>query len=74
MPDVYEGDRPYIFVSYAHADDDAVLPLLDALVAEGYRVWWDKGIEISAPYTKYIADHIYGCACFMPLLSRASLR
>ena len=25
LPRVYEGDLPYMFVSYAHADDDAVL-------------------------------------------------
>ena len=39
MPDVYEGDSPYIFACYAHADRDAVLPMIGALVADGYRVW-----------------------------------
>ena len=74
MPDVYEGDRPFIFVSYAHADDDAVLPLIAALVAEGYRVWWDRGIELAMPFPDYIANRVFDCECFVPLMSRASLR
>lgn len=31
----YEGDKPYIFVSYAHADNDKVLP-----VSERYAPPW----------------------------------
>jgi TIR domain len=35
----------YVFVSYAHADRDYGLRLIDLLSASGVRVWWDKGIE-----------------------------
>ena len=31
----YDGDKPYIFVSYAHKDADAVLPVIDALQKKG---------------------------------------
>lgn len=34
----YEGDSPYIFVSYAHANTPAVMEVLEALHAEGYRI------------------------------------
>jgi hypothetical protein len=73
MPQVYEGDRPYIFVSYAHADKDAVLPIVRALVAEGYRVWYDRGIQAGSSFPDYIADHVYGCSCLLMLASRSSL-
>ena len=73
MPDVYEGDRPYIFACYAHADRDAALPMIGALVAAGYRVWWDEGIELATRYPRRIADHVYGCTCFVMFVSRASL-
>ncbi len=29
----YEGDKPYIFISYAHADDDASCPLSATCIA-----------------------------------------
>lgn len=72
MPEVYEGDRPYAFVSYAHADRRAVLPIIGALVAQGHRVWYDDGIELATNYPDYIADHVYGCAVFLMFISRAS--
>lgn len=71
-PQVYEGDEPYMFVCYAHADDVVVLPIIEALVAEGFRVWWDKGIEKGLEFPDYIADHVYGCASFVMFVSRSS--
>ncbi|MDO4807729.1 MAG: TIR domain-containing protein [Coriobacteriales bacterium] len=73
MPKVYEGDQPYIFVSYAHADDAVALPLIDALMAEGYRVWYDAGVEETEDFPDYIADHVYGCASFIMLVSGSAL-
>lgn len=35
LPKAYEGNRNYVFVDYAHADRDAVLPIIAALVDEG---------------------------------------
>lgn len=72
MPQVYEGDRPYIFVSYAYADGDVVLPILDALVDEGYRVWYDAGIQKGTEFPNYIADHVHDCECLVMFISRAS--
>ncbi|MDO4808001.1 MAG: toll/interleukin-1 receptor domain-containing protein [Coriobacteriales bacterium] len=73
MPEVYEGDRPFIFVSYAHADSDAVIPIITDLDDEGYRVWYDKGIQACSTFPDYIADHVHDCECFLMLISHASL-
>ena len=73
MPQVYEGDYPYIFVSYAHADRDAVLPIIRALVDEGYRVWYDDGIQAGSSFPDYIANRLFGCSCVLMLVSRCSL-
>ena len=73
MPKVYEGDLPYVFACYAHADRDAVLPIIRALTGEGYRVWYDDGIELATEYPKKIADHVYGCAFYIMFVSEASL-
>lgn len=37
----YEGDKPYIFISYAHADNDAVLPIVSDMHSRGYNIWYD---------------------------------
>ncbi|MDO4807397.1 MAG: toll/interleukin-1 receptor domain-containing protein [Coriobacteriales bacterium] len=73
MPKVYKGDRPFVFVSYAHADSDAVLPILDALVDEGYRVWYDDGIEVGSSFPAFIADRVHDCSCLIALISSSSL-
>lgn len=71
-PQVYEGDYPYIFVSYAHADG-AAMPIIRALAEEGYRVWYDDGIQAGSSFPDYIADRLFGCSCVLMLVSRSSL-
>jgi len=66
---VYEGKEPYIFVSYAHKDADQVLRCIDALQKEGYRVWYDGGIEVGSEWPEYIGTHLAGCACVMAFIS-----
>ena len=41
----YEGTLPYLFVSYAHKNDAAVLEIIGTLQSRGFRVWYDEGIE-----------------------------
>ena len=40
----YEGPEPYIFVGYSHQDSARILPILDTMMHDGYRVWYDEGI------------------------------
>lgn len=62
MPDVYEGDRPYIFACYAHTDREVVLSMIRALADAGSCVWWNDGIELTTCHPQRIAGHVYGCA------------
>ena len=57
----YNGNEPYIFVSYAHKDSDVVLPIIEALADNGFRVWYDAGIEAGSEWPSYIQDHITRC-------------
>jgi len=43
--EAYQGQDPYIFVSYAHKDAAAVFGELERLRAMGCRVWYDEGID-----------------------------
>ncbi len=53
--EAYSGSEPYIFVSYAHADKDEVLPVIKVLSDNGFRVWFDYGIEVGTEWPEYIA-------------------
>lgn len=72
MADVYEGDRPYVFVSYAHVDSEVVLPIIEALDAAGYRLWYDEGIEWASEWPENIANHLYACSRFLAFMSHAA--
>ena len=60
----YEGNQPYVFLSYAHKDSPAVLPIFEGLYKAGFRLWYDAGTE----WPEYIAEHLERaevCLCFL---------
>lgn len=69
MTFAYEGDKPYIFVSYAHKDSHAVLPVIEYLQAHGFRVWFDAGIEAGSEWPDYIAKHLSRSNCVLTFIS-----
>lgn len=73
QPTVYEGDKPYIFISYAHKDSETVLPLIERLQKSGFRVWYDRGIEVGSNWTEYIAEHLKNARSVIAFVSKASV-
>ncbi len=69
----YEGNEPYIFISYAHKDSVKVLPILEALSQKGFRIWYDAGIEAGTEWPEYIAEHLKNCHVFLAFISKASV-
>ena len=67
----YEGDEPYLFVSYAHADSPEVMPVITALHERGFRIWYDEGIEVGSEWPECIAQHLAGSALVLAFLSNA---
>jgi len=57
----YEGNDKYIFVSYAHKNSDRVLPIMQAMIHHGFRLWYDSGIEAGTEWPEYIADRLANC-------------
>ena len=43
--EAYNGDEPYLFVSYSHRDTNKVYPILDELSDNKYRIWYDEACE-----------------------------
>ena len=65
----YEGDKPYIFISYSHKNEDEVLPIIESMQKEGYRLWYDSGIEAGTDWPEVIADHLDDSSVFLAFLS-----
>lgn len=70
----YEGAKPYVFLSYAHADAPAVMEIASRLQAAGCRVWYDGGVEVGSEWPEYIAAHLNGAAVMLAFLSNAYVR
>lgn len=70
----YEGDKPYIFISYAHADDDAVLPIVGNMHKRGYNIWYDEGIEVGSEWQECIASHLAEAKLVIAFISNAYMR
>lgn len=68
-PTAYAGSEKYIFVSYSHKDSDAVLPIIARLNEQGYRVWYDLGIDPGSEWDENIASHITECGYFIAFIS-----
>ena len=69
----YEGNKPYIFVSYSHKDSNVVLSYIEKLYELKYRVWYDEGIAPGSEWPKNIEDHLKGCECVLVFVSKDSL-
>lgn len=65
----YSGTEKYIFVSYSHKDTPKVMPVISRLMSEGYRVWFDKGIDPGTEWDENIAEHIKACGYFIAFMS-----
>lgn len=69
----YEGNRPFIFVSYAHKDSREVFDLIEKLAARGYRIWYDEGIEPGSEWPENIANHLLRAEMVLAMITNDSM-
>ena len=69
-PVPYKGPDPYIFISYAHRDSEAVKEILLQMQQDGYRVWFDLGIDPGTEWDQFIARKVIGCDYFIAFISK----
>lgn len=67
--EAYAGDQPYLFASYSHKDAASVFPELIYLRDQGYRVWYDEGIDPGNEWPEEIAKALEGAAFFIVFIS-----
>lgn len=71
---IYEGEKPYLFISYAHSNSPAVMQVVEELAEAGYRVWYDDGIEVGSEWPETIAAHLAAADCMVAFVSNAYMR
>ncbi len=65
----YEGDGPFVFVSYSHTDRLQVYPIIDYLNRIGINIWYDEGIPISEDWKSSIVDKLERCNAFLVFIT-----
>ena len=69
----YQGDEPYLFLSYSHRNADAAAEAIRWLTAAGFRVWYDEGVIPATEWDENIAQAIENCSYLIALISEAYL-
>ena len=61
----YQGDEPYIFVSYSHEDSSDVHAELVQLRENGFNVWYDEGLSPGFAWRDELAHAIDRSSLFL---------
>lgn len=56
----YEGQEKYIFISYCLRDKKNVFPIMEQLVRDGCRIWFDEGIDPGTEWQEIIVSRLKG--------------
>ncbi len=68
----YEGNQPYLFISYAHTDGPRVKRILHAMAKRGFRIWCDYGIPHGKDWHESIVKHLENSCCFINFFTNAT--
>lgn len=69
----YCGKEPYIFISYAHRNETEVYRIIERMQAEGYRVWYDRGVDPGTEWADNIAERVSSCDYFIAYITQEYL-
>ena len=69
-PTAYSGNKPYVFISYAHKDANRIYPIIQAMQNSGLRVWYDEGLEVGSHWSETIATHLDRSHCVLCFLTK----
>ena len=73
MPEnrIFDEDRPYIFVSYSHKDQQAVEKTIDELYKRySLNIWYDKELYAGTNWDRIALTRLKDTDCKMVLFSR----
>lgn len=70
----YEGEEPYIFVSYSHKDAEQVREVLKRIDREKFRLWYDDTMEIGEDFRRELQEKVEKCHAFLLFVSPWSMQ
>lgn len=70
---IYEGNKPFVFISYSSKDRDWVRPKLEQLSNLKVRLWYDNGTLGGEDWNTTIEAHIKNCALIILFATPNSL-
>ena len=65
MATAYQGNKPYIFLSYSHKDEELALSVIEYLQEKNFNVWYDEGIHSGTQWKDVILEKIANPNCWM---------
>jgi hypothetical protein len=68
--EAYEGEEPYIFISYKHADSEIVFPIIKQFHDAGFNIWYDDGLKYGADYDDLIDYKIDNSSLFVICITK----
>jgi len=70
----YKGVDPFVFVSYAHTDGAKVFSDIEHLYEQGYRIWYDEGIDPGNEWPDDIAQSLAQASMALVFVSPAAVQ
>jgi len=70
----YSGDDSYIFVSYAHEDENRVYQEIEWLHQQGCNLWYDEGISPGSEWHTELAESIKNAGLFLYFVTPRSVK
>jgi hypothetical protein len=71
--EAYKGQGKFIFVSYSHRDMEKVFSICHKLFNDGFRIWYDEGIEPGREWPETIGKAIESCGQFLIFASPSAV-
>ena len=71
--EAYEGESPYIFVSYAHKDAELVFKEIKRFHDAGYPIWYDDAVTLGEEWDTKIANALIGSSLVVVFISKNSM-
>ncbi len=70
----YEGDEPFVFVTYSHMDTDPVYRQLTWLNEAEVNIWYDEGIEPGKRWRSELASALANCSVLLFFVTDNSVK
>lgn len=67
-------EKNYIFLSYSHVDRDMLNVISSKLINDGYRIWYDDGINPGSEWSEDIAIRIEKAKIFLAFITNEYIR